>query len=312
MKIFISSLGSKIKEYTNFRISGFNIYVGFGGATKTQAIDDQVDRVGADVLGFTEMDSASDAYVRANYGAKGYDYFYGGAPLLLCSKYPITYSETLSGVLGPRKPIYIEVTIEDFTVGVICIHNTSWCAPTPCNTSPSQLPAEPNAYDRCVEMYQTMLWCDARKLANPNLSGFVMVGDYNDDIEHPQKAQYLTQEAGGHSLPAPLTFPIDYAQFPQKPMDSYSGTFTLDLSTDLVGQAYTIWEDTPNAAFKFPLRMDYVSYSDDVELVGGEIVNSEVDSNTGLPKYGSTLAFNDSRTASDHKMVFADLRIEKV
>lgn len=289
----------------------FNIWLTFGSASHRAAIKRHVIRVDADLVTFTETNASDYSDIQTIYAPYGYTHFAKGTgrtslDVMFMSKYPILNSEEIP--MAGRYPLYCEVDINGDKVGVVSHHNASWCMSN-CNTSADQLPAEPMAHDRMVQLYITLKFLNDKKANDATLKGFIIQGDWNDDIANNQVATYSANVSGGMALPAYLSYPLHNGQFPLKPLEYYNGTMNLDLSTDLNGSTHTIWEDSPNAAFKFPLRMDYIAYSDNIKYTGGEIVNSEVDANTGLPKVGDPLPFGDSRVASDHKAVFSDLYI---
>lgn len=313
MKNLIFGSSSKEKSVVaSFRTFSFNIWLNFSSTAQKNAIEKHVLRADADLVTFTETNDTDYAYVQSQYAQYGYNYFAKGSSrtsldVMFMSKYPILNYEEIP--MSGRYPLYCEVDINGYIIGVVSHHNASWCSSAPCNTSASQMPAEPMAHDRMVQLYQTLDFLNGKKANNPSLKGFIIQGDWNDDILNTQVGVYTSAPSGGTSLPAYLSYPLNNSQFPLKPLEYYNGNMNLDLSTDLNGSTHTIWENTPNAAFTFPLRMDYIAFSDDIQLVGGEILNSEVDANTGLTKYGAVLTSTDSRTASDHKAVFADLEI---
>lgn len=298
-----------------FRTASFNTYLGLavGSSAKNTAIKKHIDRVNADFLTLTETNDADVAYVTSNY--PNYPYVErlstGTLQVMFLSKYEILNSEEIN--ISGRKPLYCEVEINGKKIGIVSHHNASWCI-TGCNTSPTQLPTEPMAHDRCVQLYATLNFLKAKKINDTTLKGFIIQGDWNDDVTHPQVATYTdaNKPSGAMTLPVGVSYPINNAQFPAEPLadaNGYNGNMHLNLSTDLNGDTYTIWANNPNAEFTFPMRADYIAYSDQIQLIGGEILNSEVDANTGLSKVGNPLSFDDSRTASDHKLVFADFII---
>lgn len=311
MQMFVQGLGER-EINSNFRTASFNIYEGGRNATGRTAVLKHIDRVRADFLTITEVGDIAN--IKPQLQARGYNHFYGVGglhELYFASKKPIVYSYTFEEDVywkGLRNPLYCEVEVNGNLIGIISYHNASWCTSN-CNTSNTQLPQEPNAHDRMVQLYMTMKFCDDRKVAQPNLKGFIIQGDFNDDISHNQVATYNSAPANGVSLPAYLSYPLNNSPFPTKPLEAYNGTFALDLSTDLNGDTHTVWDSTPNANLSFQMRMDYIAYSDYIQLIGGEILNSEVDANTGLAKVGDPLSFDDSRNASDHLLVFADFKI---
>ena len=291
-----------------FRTLSFNIYEGGRDAAGRDAVLKHIDRVNPDILTLTEVGNI--AVIQPLLEARGFGYFYGTGgihELFFASKYPINNANEF--VMSGRNPLYCEVNINGDLVGVVSHHNASWCM-SGCNTDPSQLPAEPMAHDRMVQLYMTLKLLNDKKAAKPALKGFIIQGDWNDDILNTQVQTYSANVSGGMALPAYLSYPLDNGQFPIKPLEYYNGTMQLNLSTDLAGSTHTIWENDPNPGFNFPMRMDYIAYSDSINLVAGEILNSEVDDNTGMSKAGSPLNFADSRDASDHKAVMADFTIQ--
>jgi hypothetical protein len=310
---FIDPIYNLVAPKRKFRTLSFNTYLGFQDPlpnAKLTATLNHIKRVDADFITLTEINVADSANIESVLSPLGYKYFEyvsGTYQVMMASKFEITFSEEI--VMSGRNPLYCEVSFGELKIGIVSHHNASWCM-TGCNTDPSQLPAEPMAHDRMVQLYMTLYYLNNKKASDSTLKGFILQGDWNDDILNNQPTEYTSAPSGGMALPAYLSYPLTYATFPLAQMDYYDGNMEINLSTDLSGSTNTIWENTPNAAFTFPMRMDYIAYSDDIKLIGGEILNSEVDGTTGLKKYGSVLSFGDSRIASDHKAVFADFEIE--
>lgn len=305
----------KLNSAGTFRTLFFNVFVHLGTAPKQLAIENHIRRANADFVGLSEVTQAIDGpIIEATYKKYGYRYFEyvnvaSSLEVMFMSKAPISNAQEF--IMSGRNPLYCEVNIGIAgTVGIVTLHDASWCTVLPCNTLPTELPEEPNAHDRMVQTYQTLQELIDIKAADSSLKGFILQGDWNDDYRHTQITTYNSAPPGGVSLPGYLSYPLDNAQFPLKPLDYYNGLININLSTDLAGSEDTIWTLDPNAAFTLAMRMDYIAYTDGVQLIDGEILNSEVDNNTqGITKYGNVLTFDDSRDASDHKMVIADFKI---
>jgi len=103
------------------------------------------------------------------------------------------------------------------------------------------------------------------------------------------------------------TFPISYAGYVGN-FHSSLGLQTLN-STDLDGNDSTLFAITPNQAITTENKIDFIATSSGIQVDGHEVLNSEATQSGGLEKFGDELPFSSSRSASDHKLIFADLRI---
>jgi len=311
-----------VRPTNQFRSMSYNIYIGGGGGGSRlpqglAAVSRHIARASPDVLSIQEAGAVST--IRPVLENLGFEYFYGlggNFGLYSASKFPITYSHTLSNYSGPRRPLYIEVSIDGHTVGIINIHLSSGCTGG-CHSSDWENipPAEPQAQRRTIEMYQIMKYLNDRKAENPAIKGFVVQGDYNAIHNEANVLEYLFPITG-FTLPAGLSYPLPNRQFPFKQFEFYGGTMTLDTNVAVDGASYTWWpaplspNPTPNLTFE--MRIDYMAYSDNLELLGSEILNSISDAalpSAGLQKYGTPLVSTDGYVASDHIPVVADLKI---
>jgi hypothetical protein len=304
----------KLNSAGTFRTLFFNVFLHLGGAAKQLAIENHIRRANADFIGLSEVSEATDgAILEATYTKYGYRYYEyvvaGSLQVMFMSKAPISNAQEF--VMSGRHPLYCEVNVGlQGKIGIVTLHNDSWCVVGPCNTLPTEFPDEAMAHDRMVQAYQTLQELNDLKAADSTLKGFIIQGDWNDDYRHTQVVTYNSAPVGGVTLPAYLSYPLNNAPFPLKPLEYYNGTINMNLSTDLAGSENTVWANDPNAVLTLAMRMDYIAYTDSVALIDSEILNSEVDNNTtGITKYGNVLTFDDSRDASDHKMVIADFKI---
>jgi len=315
MKLFLQGLGRVVPTVTEFRSMTYNIYIGGGDATRRAVIMKHVARANPDVLTFTE--TGNNNIIRGLLEPLGFFYFYGDSSLYFASKYRITHSQHLTTVQGLRTPVYCEVVINRKTIGIVSIHLNSICSGL-CHYEDyiNIAPKEPSAHKRLIEMYQIMDALNVRKLANPKIEGFIIQGDYNAIDNEKNVVEYLDNTGvEEYTLPVGLSYPLANAQFPTKPQEFYSGTMNLDTSPAFDGSTYTWW-GTPESINpilnNFTHRLDYITYSDNLVLVGAEILNSISDAanpSSGLTKYGDTLNFDDGYIASDHIPVIADFLI---
>lgn len=317
MNQFIMATTSNSEEVVpNFSLSGFNIWLGLGDATKTAAIKTIIDYMDSDVVFLTEVDNTSWTTIQATY--TDYSHFLklstsGTFQLAVMSKLPILYSEEID--MEGRKPLYIEVEVDGSRIGLSGVHNESWCTSLPCNTLPTELPAEPNAYNRMIQMYQHMEYLNNRNIAEPSLVGQMMVGDMNDDYRHTQVQVYNSIPSGGDPLPVFLSFPLVNSDnenpsnptkgFPIAPMDYYTGTMHVPFSKDgnptpAANDEITVFGNgVPNPGLTLPMLMDYSAYAG-VTFVDSQIINSN---------YIATMPDSTSTDASDHAAVKIRVRV---
>ncbi len=294
----------------------FNIYLGLARASHREAVVRQIQRVRPDIMGLSEINDADHS--RLPTLIKGLPNVITQAGRLqpaLMTRYPVLSSGSL-GSTAPanefkRKHLWAVLDVGHPTRNLLVyvIHTESWCYAAPCaNVARPAL-----EFPRAVEWIRLKQDIQAKLEANPNLDVIVM-GDWNDDNQSPQTDVFASQPEGvfkGFSLGADIAFPVRYGRYPNHQCQQ-AGLQLLD-SSDTDGNRHTIWVGKPNPAFHTAVKMDYIAHSSGITATGHEILNSEVsDPAAGLPKYGEPLAFGDSRAASDHLMIFADMKMESI
>lgn len=305
----------------NFRIASFNIY-NFDGTidAKYNAIRDHINRVDADIVFLTEVSSAGYTTVQNNLASDcGYSYTARGTEAIagncFMSKTPLSNVQSLTNAYinapggGAEMPINTgiarcEITVSNQTVTIYGVHFEPWCMTGPCANEER----ETLEFPRAIQIKRVFDDYTSYKASNP-ANKFIFCGDFNDDDQSPQTSSFASEPAGirgTFTLGSDITFPYTYATYP----DQFLTGFTVLKGTDLNGDRNTIWVGDPNSAFVVAVRLDYIAIGSGITLIGDEVLNSEVDSNdSGLPKVGSPLTTGSSQDASDHKLIFADLRI---
>ena len=296
----------------NLRTATFNVYLTFGDTAKKTAIKNHVDRADADVVSFTETSVADFTYVQSTY--TDYSYFAqssggGDWSLMMISKFPISYSETVS--VDGFSPLYCEISVNGKTIGILTIHAYPDCIALPCRDEWTDLIIEPNGWNRTVQMYEYMKFLNDRKIAIPSIDSFIIQGDWNEDTNWNSPDSYSSQVSGGYSKPAYLSYPVDRTTFPDTMLDYYSGTYNIVNNLDLAGGRNTLWTFDPNSALTVASKIDYQAYTGNIQLVASEIINSEEDGPSGMEKVGSPLISTDSRDASDHLFLVSDFYVEE-
>ena len=324
MKLSSILLGSSAKfptipffEPNEFRSMSYNIYIGGDQVDDGTAFQKHIARVNPDVLSIQEAGNAS--VLQSRLENLGFTDFYGPGGNFgqyFASKHPIVYNTTMTNVDWSRNPLYTEVDINGYLIGVASIHLDSNCSGF-CREADfeNNEPFEPSAQRRCVQLYQIMSFLNDRKIANSDLDAIIIQGDYNLAHNELNVLEY-TEALGDETLPSGMSYPIDNRQVPFKQFESFSGSLSLDTTNAHNGDFYTWWPPplNPNPIQNnFPVRIDYIAYDGGLTLIEGEILNSISDSSfpeKGIRKYGSSLAENDGYIASDHLPVVADFRIE--
>lgn len=320
MNIFFTSLSSSTESpglEGNFRTAFFNIYQSFGSAPKTAAINKHVRRANPDFMAFSECSVADFSYIQTEYAADGYTHFLDGGQstqILAMSKYPIIFSDIVA-VAGAFNAIYCEIEVNNRLVGIMSIHTAPDCVTPPCRTSESDPINEPRGWNRTIQMYSYIEYFNNRYAANSDIDGFIIQGDFNEDNRWNSPSEYTVQQPGGITKPSWLNYPIPREVFPNTFFEHFNvptneiPAFKVAPARDLANDINTIWTFIPNINLTLPAVLDYSCST--FPIVASELINSEVDSNdSGIEKVGEPLDFPDSRTASDHLMIVADILIQ--
>ncbi|WP_218934590.1 endonuclease/exonuclease/phosphatase family protein [Rosistilla ulvae] len=297
-----------------FRIGFFNIYLGLANASHRAAVVRQIQRTAPDIMGLSEINDADHSMLRTLVpGLPNVVTQPGGLQPALLTRYPVLSSGSL-GSNAPanefrRKHLWavLDVGHENRNLLVYVVHTESWCYKGPC----ANVKRPALEFPRAIEWIRLKQHIQAKLKQDPNLEVVVM-GDWNDDNRSPQTDAFASEPEGvfgGFALGADIDFPVQHAPYPNYQCEQ-AGLRLLE-STDTDGNRNTVWAGTPNPALQTAVKIDYIAHSEGVEVAGHEVLNSEVsDPNAGLRKYGEPLNFGDSRAASDHLMVFADMAIQ--
>lgn len=297
-----------------FRVGFFNIYLGLADSSHRAAVVRQIQRVRPDIMGLSEINDADHALLPTLVeGLPNVVTQSGSLQPALITHYPVLSSGSL-GSIAPasefkRKHLWAVLDVGHATrkLLVYVIHTESWCYAAPCaNVARPAL-----EFPRAIEWIRLKQDIEAKLKDNPQLDVIVM-GDWNDDNQSPQTDAFTSQPDGmfqGFSLGADIVFPVQYAPYPNYQCQQ-AGLQLLE-STDTDGNRNTLWVGKPNPALHAAVKIDYMAHSAAIKVMGHEILNSEVSSQAaGLPKYGKALEFANSRAASDHLMIFADMAME--
>lgn len=308
-----STTAGTLPSVKDFRVGFYNIYVGLQNGTKYAAIQSHIERITPDIMGLCELSEADKTTITGTLGpATGYtDFAFGGATgvvIGIMSKHTIVSSGTVTSPLGSnefsRKPLWAIIDIgADANVLIYVIHPTSWCLTAPCN-----LESRPTLeFARAIEWIRIKDHIEAKRAIDSSLHVIVM-GDYNDTDDDTYQTDAFSSRPPGAILPEDdVTYPVQYATYPDYQCEQ-AGLTALK-STDLDGDRTTLWANTPNAAFPTAIKLDFIANSSNVSVRGHEVLSSEATQVGGLEKYGDALLFADSRDASDHKCIFADLTV---
>jgi len=303
------------------RVASFNLYLFIGSIdAKYNAVRDHINRVNADIIFLTEVSDAGYTAIVNNLAPDtGYNYTARGAVSSLgscfMSKYPISNVQELTNAYvnapgsGEEMPVSIgiarcQIAFNSQDLIIYGVHYEPWCLSGPCLDEERDVLEFP----RAIQIHRTFQDIVTQQAASP-AAKFIVMGDFNDDDESPQTSSFADEPSGirgSFVLGSDITFPFTYATYP----DQFLTGFTVLKGLDLASGRNTIWADDPNAALTVAVRLDYIAIGAGIDNVGDEILNSESDANTGLSKVGSPLASGLSRVASDHKLVFADLKIK--
>lgn len=299
-----------------FRAGFFNIYLGLADSDHRAAVKRQIQRVRPDIMGLSEINDADHSRLPTLIESLPHVLTQpGGLQPALLTRYRVLESGSL-GSTAPanefkRKHLWAVLDVGHPTRNLLVyvIHTESWCYHGPC----------PNVIRPALEFPRAIEWIrlkediQAKQKEDPQLDVIVM-GDWNDDNQSPQTESFASPPQGmfgGFSLGADIPFPVQYAPYPDHQCEQ-AGLRPLE-STDTDGNRETVWKNSPNPAFETAVKIDYIAHSKGIVVEGHEILNSEVkDQEAGLPKHGAPLDFDDSRTASDHLMIFADMAIKGV
>ena len=301
-----------------FRCGFFNIYLGLAGAAHRAAVIRHIDRYAPDIMGLSEINSGDRTYLTDTLGpAVGLDNVVLGddaslQPALM-TRFPVLDSGVLSSPEGAneflRKPVWamIDVGSSKNIVVYVC-HTESFCYSAPC----ADVIRDELEFARAIEWQRLANDIQSRLSAIPNLE-FLVIGDMNDDPFSMQSESFASQPSGvwsGFSLGGDITFPVQYARYPEYQCEQAG--LQLVKAKDIDGSRMTLWssgEGGPNPAISIPYQIDYLCHSDGIGVFGHEVVSSEATQTGGMTKYGSPLPSGDSFVASDHKMVVGDFRI---
>lgn len=297
-----------------FRVGFFNIYLGLANSSHRAAVVRQIRRVKPDIMGLSEINDADHSLLPTLVeGLPNVVTQPGGLQPALLTRYPVLSSGSLGSVAPAkefrRKHLWavLDVGHERRNLLVYVVHTESWCYKGPCaNVTRPAL-----EFPRAIEWMRLKQDIQAKLRQDPLLDVIVM-GDWNDDNQSPQTDMFTSQPNGvfsGFALGDDIIFPVQHAPYPDYQCKQ-AGLRLLE-STDTDGNRNTVWAGRPNPALQTAVKIDYIAHSVGIRVAGHEIVNSEVsDPAAGLPKYGKPLEFGDSRAASDHLMVFADMSVE--
>ncbi len=297
-----------------FRVGFFNIYLGLANSSHRAAVVRQIQRVRPDIMGLSEINDADHSLLPTLVeGLPNVVTQPGGLQPALITRYPVLSSGSL-GSIAPanefrRKHLWavLDVGHANRNLLVYVIHTESWCYVGPCENV-----ARPALeFPRAIEWIRLKQDIQAKLKADPQLDVIVM-GDWNDDNRSPQTDAFASQPEGifnGFALGADIVFPVQHAPYPNYQCEQ-AGLRLLE-STDTDGNRNTVWGGKPNPALQTAVKIDYIAHSEGVTVAGHEVLNSEVsEPAAGLRKYAAPLGFGDSRAASDHLMIFADMGIE--
>ncbi|WP_417745027.1 endonuclease/exonuclease/phosphatase family protein [Rosistilla oblonga] len=297
-----------------FRIGFFNIYLGLADTSHRAAVVRQIQRTAPDIMGLSEINNADHSLLPTLVpGLPNVVTQPGGLQPALLTRYPVLSSGSL-GSTAPanefrRKHLWavLDVGHESRNLLVYVVHTESWCYKGPC----ANVKRPALEFPRAIEWMRLKQDIQAKLKQDPNLDVVVM-GDWNDDNRSPQTDAFAAQPDGvfsGFVLGADIGFPVQHAPYPNYQCEQ-AGLRLLE-STDTDGNRNTVWAGTPNPALQTAVKIDYIAHSEGIKVAGHEVFNSEVsDPDAGLRKYGEPLNVGDSRAASDHLMVFADMAIE--
>lgn len=304
------------------RVAAFNVYAKFDSGYVTddsKAIVKHLLRVDADIVVLSEVNDIGYSgvvndeiklYTPYKYVARGKT---GIAGNCIISKYPISNVQVLDSTYinapggGDEMssvicPLRAEVTIGTDVLVVYGVHFEPWCMTGPCaNEERPTL-----EFPRAIQAYRTYQDYLAHKASNPTYK-YIMIGDFNEDDASPQTDSFASEPVGIRGdfvLGSDIAFPFNYSQFP----DDHLSGFTVLKGTDLQGERYTINIDA-NPAFVVPVRLDYICIESGITHLGNEILFSDHDVNSGRTKIGNPLPTGLSETASDHRLIFADIQL---
>ena len=293
------------------RVASFNMKFGVGDTNTAEyaAVRDILNRVNPDIIGFQELSNADYLNWVLLANELGYPYlafgnggtFAGSHRLGFFSRYPIT---AVDEVMEPepareitRWPLKVTVQVPGALnpFHVYTVHNKS------SGDTASQ-------FRRAVEITRLGDHIQAAMTENPLDTEFIVMGDFNEDVENSQKTSFDMEPSGlpvSYALGADILFPLSYALQPVDPFAALSMT-----------PVTLLQEDTTNdGTFQSGSRLDYIFISDEMKnspygSPKGEVYNSIHDDGLGgLAKQGSALPSDTSSIASDHYCVFADVQL---
>lgn len=297
------------------RVASYNVRQGVGAVSSAeyQAVKQVLMRVDADIVAFQELTTAD----RPNWEALAQELGYqtsvyspwtglsGNLYTGYFSRWPILESHSVRSPSGAneisRPPLHVKVDVPDtrYPLGLWTLHHKA-------------LSGSKNEFRRSVEGYRTAEDIDAYLAENPGCTEYVVLGDFNDDVDQSQTDQFFSLPSGlpsSYQLGADISFPVPYRTFPRDAYEVSGGgmkmleAFHEDSSID------TTFVNSSG-------RLDYIFASDTIQahpLGGGsaEVYNSARDDGVGgLPKAGLPLPASTSATASDHYLIFADIQLQ--
>lgn len=296
------------------RVATFNILQGVDapGTAEYNAIRDILARVDADVIAFQELRTTTLGNWQALATELGYSSspysasttMSGGLYVGYFSRWPILSTHN---VLSP--PGANEITRPPFRA-VIDVPGTA--APLALWTVHLKAAGgSTNEFRRAVEGIRAGNDIDAYLDANPGHTEYIVLGDFNADVNQSQTTQ-ITSLPGGlpssYSLGSDISFPIPYAVFPRDAFEvAGSGMVMLD--------AFHEDSATENTFIGSSGRLDYIFVSSALASNAGGVAVAEVynsvrdDGIGGLTKTGDPLDPGISSAASDHYLVFADMHM---
>lgn len=330
MRLMMQSLktsDSSANLTVNVRVATYNIYyLSNVGNASFLAAEKHILRADADILFLTEVNNTLYSNLAATVASGwGYNHIVRGETgdfgCCMLSKYPILDSQLLSSAYINSITGNVGAVEMPISTGIMRtrheIEGVNFIAygghfNTGMGILESTVPQEGSSYARWVNMYRVFQDIAIQEAAYPDVK-MVIMGDYNNDDDITQWNSFSSTPdvmpngwVGGADLQS--LFPVQHAIWPTLQLSGYNWTLLNTFDLAMVRSTW-IWRVVdPNNEY-YPYKFDYISHSPNVQSVGSEILFSENDSNSGLPKVGAPLAFADSETASDHKMVFADLKV---
>ena len=205
----------------------FNVKGGVGdvGGAEYNAVRDILQRIDADVVAFQELrtsdaDNWNALASELGYGSQALGELTGLAGALRIgyfSRFPITSTfnvfspqncippTVVNDISRPPFRVVVDVPGAEKPLVLWALHHKS-------------LGGIENDFRRAVESVRVNDDIDDYLLANPSHTEYVVLGDFNDDIEESQSSEILSLPSGlpaSYQLGCDITFPVPYAVFPE-------------------------------------------------------------------------------------------------